>query len=241
MTAAELRTALKTLLDEDGVRRSDTIMDQSLSEGYTVMALMTQGAEVTHSYVINSSVYYWALPDDFFVPIQVLWNGARLWPARMHDIDELSSTWMSDSAATPLYYWTIGSLGSAAQLWFYPVPAASGTLKLTYAMCPSPFGGDTETPRLPLEFHYGIVWYGYMWELLKERGSLLANKALRALEEFVRHVNECQAYVYRRTPDRDFAMKPWDAEAVRRKLHSFEQMLRQQPVTTQATVQEMAQ
>ncbi len=92
--------------------------------------------------------------------------------------------------------------------------------------------GDTDVPKIPQEYHYVLVQYAYAWELLKERGPLLANKAYREFTKFVTQVNELQSIVYRRAPDRDWQMIPWDLEAVRRKMFSIETPPVQAPKTS---------
>jgi len=94
---------------------------------------------------------------------------------------------------------------------------------MTYAAMPNKMTADTDIPRLPAEHHYTIAKLAYAWELLKERGFVFAGKALRTFNDFVTDLNLLQQTVYKRTPDRDWLMMPWDAEAVRRKLFAFEQ------------------
>jgi hypothetical protein len=136
---------------------------------------------------------------------------------------------MSASTGTPLYYTTVGALTSNPQLWLYPAPTTVGTIRLTYAAVPGPLQNDADVPEFPRDHHYVLVWWTYAWELLKERGAILANKAYQTFIRFVEENASLQQYIYRRTPDRDWVSPPLDAEAVRRKMFNLEQALTKAP------------
>ena len=224
MQLSDLRGLLIKLLDEDGIRRSPATLDVSINDGYQVAAAMTQACEVTRTSTVNDTVQISPLPGDFFVPVSVYWNGSRLYPIRMADLDFLAGNWIETAPATPLYYFTLGALQAYPELWVYPRALAKGRVQMTYAVMPQRLGMDTDSPKLPEEHQYMLVLWAYAWELLKERGAILANKAFRVYLQFVERLNDLQKYVYRRTPDRDWQMPPWDLRALALKLHDFETM-----------------
>lgn len=232
MMLLELRSLLSRLLDEDGVRRPDSVLDVSLNDGYQVAALVSQGCELTKSFEYNADLPFTYLTSDFFLPISVYWGSTRLSPVRLGDLDQTTSNWIDAAASTPVYYFTVGAMTSHPELWLYPRPATQARVKLTYAAAPARLAHNTDIPRLPAEHHYPIVLWANYWELMKERGALLANKAFRVFLQFVQEINVLQQYVYRRTPDRDFQMMPWDGTAVQKKLANMEAAQQQQPAQT---------
>lgn len=225
MQLHELRSLLYRLLDEDGVRRPNSVLDATLNDGYRMAALISQACEITTSFNYNASQHFCPLPTDFFVPLRVTLDGTRLYPVRQGDLDLLDEGWLSAAVGDALYYFTVGALTPTPQLWAYPRPAATSRVQLTYAAMPKRLQMEGDIPRFPANHHYCIVLWGYAWELMKERGALFANKAYRVFMQFVQDVNELQKFIYRRTPDRDWQMHPWEAEAVRKKLMSLEQAL----------------
>lgn len=234
MQLSELRANLKRLLDEDGVYRPDSVLNNSLNDGYQVASALTQACERTASftYRIDTGGYCAYLPTDFFLPVAVYIGSSRMEPVRITDLNQLNSGWFNFVAGSPLYYWTLGALSTKPTLWLFPRPSVEVRIKLVYASVPDRLVNDALSPRLPSEYHYILAQYAYAWELLKERGSLLASKAYREFLKFVELVNQLQAIVYRRAPDRDYQMTPWDVEAARRKLFSFD---RSQPQPAQTS------
>lgn len=234
MQLSELRAALKRLLDEDGVYRTDAVLDNSLNDGYQLASALTQACErtATFTYPVALGGFCTYLPSDFFLPVGVYAPTTRMRPVRVSDLNLLSAGWFNDAASTPSYYWTLGSLGPTPSLWLYPRPTADTRIKLVYASIPDRLANDATIPRIPTEHHYTLVQYAYAWELLKERGPLLANKAYREFTKFMEQVNALQTTVYRRAPDRDWLMAPWDVEAVRRKMFGFDPAKAQQAQTS---------
>ena len=224
MQLVDLRSTLKRMLDEDGVYRTDAVLNNSLNDGYQLASALSQGCErtVSFTYSVQTGGYCAYLPTDFFLPIGVYAAGTRMEPVRIADLNIVTTSWLNDVASSPTYYWTLGALGFAPSLWLYPRPTADTRMRMTYAAIPGRLSNDANVPLIPQEYHYVLVQYAYAWELLKERGPLLANKAYREFIKFVTTVNELQAIVYRRAPDRDWQMIPWDLEAVRRKMFSVE-------------------
>lgn len=224
MQLSELRATLKRLLDEDGVYRPSAVLDNTLNDGYQIVSALTQACERTTNFnysVINGGHLAY-LPKDFFLPVGVYAGTTRIEPVRMADLDLVVSSWLDAATGTQIYYWTLGALGPTPTIWLYPRPAADVRIRLVYASIPDRLVNDASTPRIPTEHHYTLVQYGYAWELLKERGPLLANKAYREFVKFIDRANDLQSIVYRRAPDRDWQMPPWDIEAVRRKMLAFE-------------------
>ena len=235
MQLDEMRTLLTRLLDEDGVRRPDSVMNTTLNDGYQMSSLLSQGCEVTKTFTYNQNLHFTYLSKDFFVPTSVYFDGVRLNPIRMADLDFLTTQWMETTPSEPVYYFTQGALLNQPQIWIYPRPAVNGRVKITHSIIPQRLATDSDVPQIPAEHHYTIVLWSYAWELLKERGALLANKAFRVFMQYMDQLNQLQTYVYRRTPDRDWQMLPWDMEAMRRKLLNFEQQMQaqQMPQTTE--------
>lgn len=236
MNLDELISVLTNLLDEDGVRRTEADLTTSLNNSYHTIAVVTQACEHTKTFTYNGDQHFQFLSGDFFVPVNVHFDGTRLYPQRIADFDLLSSSWMSDDASTPIYYATMCSLKQYPELWLYPRPSANGTIRMTYAQIPAPMQLGSDTPLFPREHHGVIIWWAYAWELLKERGYLLAGKAFQTLLRFIEEANRLQQYIYRRTPDRDWITAPWDIEAVKRKLLDFEQRV---PPTPQVEAQDL--
>ena len=224
MQLTELRSTLSRLLDEDGVHRTPAVLDSSLNDGYQLASALSQGCErtVSFTYSVGTGGYCQYLPRDFFIPVGVYATGTRMEPIRIADLNMLTTSWINDAGSTPVYYWTLGALGQTPSLWLYPRPTVDTRIRMTYAAIPDRLVNDANVPRIPQEYHYVLVQYAYAWELLKERGPLLANKAYREFTKFVQQVNELQSIVYRRAPDRDWQMIPWDLTAVQRKMYSTE-------------------
>lgn len=236
MQLLELRNTLARLLDEDGVYRTEAVLNSSLNDGYQMASALTQACERTASftYSVSTGGYCAYLPSDFFLPVAVYNGSTRLEPVRLADLNQLTNSWLNAAAGTPIYYWTLGSLGPHPTLWLYPRPSSALRVKLVYASIPDRLVNDALSPRIPSEYHYILVQYAYAWELLKERGPLLAGKAYREFIRFADQVNQLQAVVYRRAPDRDWQLTPWDLEAARRKLFGFEQAPAKPPQTSDA-------
>jgi len=234
MQLTELRSTLKRMLDEDGVYRPDNVLDNSLNDGYQLASALSQGCErtVSFTYSVSTGGYCAYLPSDFFLPVGIYAEGQRMLPVRVADLYFLNVSWV-DSIATaqlpPTYYWTLGALGATPSLWLYPRPVVDTRMRMTYSAIPERLVNDANVPKIPTEYHYILVQYAYAWELLKERGPLLANKAYREFVKFSQQVNDLQAIVYRRAPDREWQMVPWDIEAVRRKLFNVETPKQQEP------------
>lgn len=229
------------MLDEDGVYRTSAVLDNSLNDGYQVASAISQGCERTISvtYSVSTGGYCAYLPKDFFLPIGVYTPTARMEPVRVKDLDFITTSWIDATAGTPVYYWTLGALGPTPTLWLYPRPTVDTRIRLTYAAIPSRLTNDAHVPRIPQEYHYTLVQYAYAWELLRERGALLANKAYREFNKFVQQVNELQSIVYRRAPDRDWQMPPWDLVAMKRKMYAMDPTAQEDKGATERT--ELAQ
>ena len=222
MQLIDLRTLLTRLLDEDGIFRTTDVLNMTLNASYQTTAIMSQGCELTSQFILGANEMFKFMNQDFFVPVSIWMGTTRLYPIRSADLDFLTDDWMSADPGTPAYYFLHGSLTRNPTVWIYPRPTVSTTFRLTYAAVPAKMTQDTDIPRIPAEHHYTIVLLSYAWELLKERGQIYAGKALRTFQDFVRDLNMLQQTVYNRNPDRDWLMMPWDAEAMKRKLHSFE-------------------
>ncbi len=67
MNFGEMRSLLTALLDEDGIRRPDTILNNALNDGYRVTALITQACEHTKSFIYEGDKHFQFLSSDFFV------------------------------------------------------------------------------------------------------------------------------------------------------------------------------
>lgn len=224
MQLDELRALVSRLLDEDGIFRTDSVLNTTINSCYQMTAILSQGVEITTNFTMGADELFHFMSTDFFVPVSIWMEGtSRLYPIRSADLDFLADDWMSAASGTPIYYFTFGSLTKQATVWVYPRPAVSTRFRLTYAAMPPKMMRDSDIPRFPGEHHYTIATLAYAWELLKERGWVYAGKALRTFQDYVRDLNLLQQTIYNRTPDRDWLMMPWDLEAVKRKLHSFEQ------------------
>lgn len=261
MQLSDILAAANDLLDEDGVRRTTAALTDTVNLGYRTVAVVTQSCEATRSWRASSNSLVSPLPADFYTAVAVYYNGTRLYPVRMADLDDLNPNWLKCTtvtgayfdvgyfevgysadgtvssypyAGTPLYYTTTGAMTGSPMLWLYPPPDTSGTIKMTYATVPNALVYEADTPAFPREHHYVLVWWAYAWELLKERGALLANKAYQTYARFVEDATALQQYVYRRTPDRDWVSPPLDMEAVRRKMVNLEQILQKVPAGTEA-------
>lgn len=222
MQLIDLRELLTRLLDEDGVRRVDAVLDAALNDGYQMVALTTQGCEITKSFQYDIAQPCHFLWSNFFLPLAVYYNGVRLSPVRMVDIDQIETSWIDSVPGTPLYYFTLGGLTEFPSLWLHPKPDTAAVVRMVYAAIPDRMVNDMDIPRLPAEHQYTVVLWAYFWELLKERTGLLANKAFRVFGQFIEKTNDLRNYIYRRTPDRDWQTVPWDLKAVQQKIMAFE-------------------
>lgn len=235
MQLSELRSVLVSLLDEDGVYRPDSVLNTSLNDAYQITSALTQACErtATFTYSVANGGYCVTLPTDFFLPVGVYSSTTRLRPVRLGDLALLDSDWLDKEAGTPVYYFTLGALGPTPTMWLYRRPSADLRIKLVYASIPDRLANDASIPRIPQEHHYSLVQYAYAWELLKERGALLSNKAYREFLKYANQLNQIQMTVYRRAPDRDWQMPPWDITAVKKKMMTFEPAGVQVPTTSE--------
>ncbi|MCL6456703.1 MAG: hypothetical protein K6T85_01730 [Gorillibacterium sp.] len=223
MTLAEMRQLLQSFLDEDGIRRPDSVLNESINDGYVLVSMLTQAHEVTRTLRLPPGRAFYYLPSDFFLPVSVyIQNNIRLQPTRIGELDLLYDNWfLSGTTGTPVYYFTVGALTNRPQLWLYPKPQDVTMLTITYAAIPKRMNSDGDIPRIPAEYHLTLVWWAFAWELLKERGFEMLEKTVRQFNLFVESVMKLRDYIYNRTPDRDVQTVPWDLTSFEKKLHKL--------------------
>jgi hypothetical protein len=221
MQLSDLRSSLIYLLDEDGVYRTDDILNASLNEGYVVLGTLSNAIEHTYERMLSADTHFIELDPNVLSPIAVYANEERLYPCRIASFDMLSETWMEDASDTTTHYAITNLYTPQPKLWVYPRSSISIMLRLTVAEIPDALVHDSEIPRLPPDHHYAIVVWALMWELLKERTNILANKAFQHAIDFVERVEALRTFVYRRTPNRDWMMPSLDHMAIRNKLHDI--------------------
>jgi len=232
MTLSELRQLVTTWLDEDGIRRETSVLNDSLNEGYLMTCLTTQAYEVTKTMPLRAQQLLYLLPSDFFLPVAVYVNDVRLYPVRMEELSQLYGDWFfSQATGTPTYYFTVGALTEQPQLWIYPQLAQPGSLTITFAGVPQRLASDTSVPRIPEEYHIALAYWAFAWELLKERGNEVIDKTIRIFRKFVELTQRLRDFIYRRTPDRDAQLMPWDLTVFERKLRKFQQNESNVPLT----------
>jgi hypothetical protein len=223
MTLSELRQLVARWLDEDGIRREASVLDDSLNEGYLMTCLATQAYEVTKTMLLLPQSPFYQLPSDFFLPVAAYLEGTRLYPVRMDELNLLYGDWFLTSVTgTPTYYFTVGALTTHPQLWLYPQLAQQATLTLTYAGVPQRLAADTSVPRIPEEYHVALAYWAFAWELLKERGNEVIGKTTRIFKQFVELTQKLREFIYHRTPDRDAQTMPWDLTVFERKLRKLQ-------------------
>lgn len=222
MNLSEARSLLTQLLDEDGIRRTDDVLDAIINDGYQLAAVMTQACERTTSFTYEAAKHFINAPQAMFVPVSVYNGTTRLEPVRIGDLDSVTEDWINAAAGTPTYYHVMGMLSTQPTIWLHPRPATTVRIRMAYAATPERLISDADILQLPNEHCYVVLHWAYAWELLKERGALFANKAFQVFSKFVQSLNTLQTYVYNRTPDRDWQLMPWDAAAVTKKLHAFQ-------------------
>jgi len=222
MTLSELRQLVSTWLDEDGIRREASVLNDSLNEGYLMTCLATQAYEVTKTMPLRAQQLLYLLPSDFFLPVAVYVNDVRLYPVRMEELSQLYGDWfLSQATGMPVYYFTVGALTEQPQLWIYPQLAQPGSLTITFAGVPQRLASDTSVPRIPEEYHVALAYWAFAWELLKERGNDVIDKTTRIFRKFVELTQRLRDFIYRRTPDRDAQLMPWDLTVFEQKLRKF--------------------
>jgi len=222
MTLSELRQLVATWLDEDGIRREASVLNDSLNEGYLMTCLATQAYEVTKTMPLRAQQLLYLLPSGFFLPVAVYVNDVRLYPVRMEELSQLYGDWfLSQTTGTPTYYFTVGALTEQPQLWIYPQLAQPGSLTITFAGVPQRLASDTSVPRIPEEYHIALAYWAFAWELLKERGNDVIDKTTRIFRRFVELTQSLREFIYRRTPDRDAQLMPWDLTVFEQKLRKF--------------------
>jgi hypothetical protein len=121
-----------------------------------LFCLLTLCLEKTVSFTLGANTAHYKISDqipDFIVPLRVSFNGVRVRPRKLGDLDRLgawSRALVTDGGQTPAtikYYAQHGMDGLA----IYPSLTGSGTLSITYAAIPPDLVANSDIPVIQPE------------------------------------------------------------------------------------------
>ncbi len=156
MNVAEILLRVKkTFGDEAGIEIDDPLIINWINDGMVDIARRTgclQG-EAQISSVLGQKTY--DLPADYLSTKRVTFDGRKLEPIAVEDLDELDSdrdTVNQQGEPSNYYIW-------ARKFNFYPIPNAEGVSNIVamYTRMPNLVAISTDVPQIPIAFHEDIV------------------------------------------------------------------------------------
>ena len=132
---------------------------------------------------------------DWMVPLTLEFDGAKVRPARLSELDALSATWQA-TAGDPERY----ALSGMELLALYKQTAGIDTLDVIYARCPARLYVDADVPEIPVEYHELLVDPSVAMLRLREGGQEL-EKVKPLFGRFMGGAKELGNYVRRRSLD----------------------------------------
>ena len=219
MTKNEIRSRIKTRLDEDGVFRPDAQIDVYIEETAKLLCVLAAPFRVNGALSIFSGYPTYQFPNDFFLPIRLSISGTRVLPCTPHLLSELSADWV-DTSGTPKYYFMVSGLGETKsspngsigdnQFWLYPRPSADDILNIDYAYFPPPMANDSLSPELPEVYHHLYEDYGVYMGLMAEPSAATFPVAMSVWEKFLTDAAELGKQMANQYRLADFSFIPWD-------------------------------
>jgi len=218
MTFKEIRDNVKTRLDEDGVFRSNSEIDQAIDEAQKVLCILTGCFSRFSSIDIFNGKAIYSFPYDFFLPLRLSIDNQRIWPTTLRSISRYNHSWFDDTG-TPVYYFMLSGLGEtgncpqgrlgANQFWLYPRPNQDKILHIDYVYFPHNLHEDLE-PEIPEAFHKLYEDYACYLCLLKEKGSDYVEKALYIFEDFMGKITLLRDLISKQYQGADFSFLPFE-------------------------------
>jgi hypothetical protein len=210
MTFAIIRSLVLQRLDENtSAPESWTLaeVNAAINEAQMFLVLLTLCLEnkVTFNLAANTVFYDpFAQVSDWIVPLRVRSANVKVRPAKMAELDALSSTWRTETAPAVKRYGTRGF----ALLYTYPVPSGSGqTLELTYAQSPAVMVNDGDVPQIPEQHHPALADYG-IYRLRQKLGGSEFQKGLPLFASFIESAKQLGAFVRARSLDQRYDTLP---------------------------------
>lgn len=207
-TLGDLKTRVYDQLDDDGTYYTGNEVRHALNAALNLFVLLTLCIEREDSTFEIGTGYSYTISDritDFLLPLRVVNNAdVRVRPARIHDLDGLSSTWRSDTGAPSRY-----TVCGYDTLFITPIGNAGDKIRIRYAATPTQLSLDTDTPEIPADQQPHLVDYACWWLRLKEGGQELANAA-EWLKRFIDAARKYGDYVRRRSYGQKYDHVPFD-------------------------------
>jgi hypothetical protein len=173
-------------------------VNAALNEGLQLFVLLTLCLEAKITFNLTANLVFYdpfAQISDWIVPLRVRSNNVKVRPAKISELDALSSTWRTDTGATVQRYGTRGF----SLLYVNPAPAGAGqSLELTYAQSPAALALDTDVPAIPEEHHPALVNFA-IYRLRQKLGGSEFAKGLALFAEFLASVQKMGALVRARS------------------------------------------
>lgn len=221
MTVSQLKARIYKRLDETPQSLSgtgfytDSEVLTAINAAQRLFVLLTLCLESTGSLSLDAGTC-WYLPmstfSNWLLPLRVRVNGGgKVHPARLDELDALSSSWQA-TAGTPERYCSLGF----NLLAIYKQPSSSGTsLDVTYARCPSVLASTADEPEIPAEHHPCLIPCSIVLLRAKEGGQEFT-KVIPMLDEFLSSAKKMSEFVRSRNRAagydvEPFELKRWDA------------------------------
>ena len=185
LTLAQLRTDLKTRLDEvsaDGLWATSELNTQ-LNRAYLRVQMDTEQYTRTATINLLANLGWYSLPTDCLVPKYLYgptaWNFERIYPTTLAVLDRADrglGSWEKDTPGISLLF--IPFSWDKFILW--PAPSSTTTISLFYAAIPIDLSADSDTTVLDPQAQKLLPIYAAYLALRKDR----FDKAVPFLQEY---------------------------------------------------------
>lgn len=201
MTFSTLRASvLERLGEESGVSGYYEASDanDALNRAQRLFVLMTLCLEGSGTITTAAATAWYTVRTqitDWMLPLTVEYDGAKVRPARLSELDALSTTWQATAGDVERY-----ALLGVDLLGIYKQPAAPDTLSVTYAKVPVRMDTDSDVPEIPTERHELLVDAAIALLRMREGGQEF-EKVRPLFERFLSGAKETARYVRQRSLD----------------------------------------
>lgn len=215
MNVSELLTATAERLGEppnDPVFYSPKEMITALNMAQRLFCLLTLSIERTASFSLTANTTFYTVSSDadfadFMVPLRVTYEGARVRPITIHQLDMMDHTWRSRAGAPEKYVQMGFNL-----LAVYKQTASTGkVLTVTYAATPAVLYEDwpAQEPEIDAAHHPALIEFARVWLRIKEGGQEMVNE-LPSLGKFLGACQKEADQVRNRSRGQQYDRVPFD-------------------------------
>lgn len=183
----------------------------AINEGQELAALLTLCFEKTAAFSLGpagsldaSGCFYLPRPvlTDLLVPLRLTFNGVRLRPATLAELDAENANWEA-TEGTPSRYACLGFN------LLIVTPQTVGDAQVTYARTPQTLVNDADVPELLAAYHQNLVDYGVYRVRLKEGAQGLA-RGLERLNGFLDDMTRLGDYIRARSAAARYDVTPFE-------------------------------